>query len=103
MTKEEFSALYPNILITVILEEKYKHSADIRFFERNCLDEEEFIIEGSLKWDGCSNWNFKSQDCWFHCCTREELEKYTHILQLGYDMAKECLGDIFFEKCLPMQ
>ena len=41
-------------------------------------------IEGSVKWDGCSNW-VMGRHCMHHCCSREQLENISKILTFCYD------------------
>lgn len=54
------------------------------------ITEAEVFCHGNVKWDGCSNWYFDSQDdCYLHGCEREHLVNIGLILAACWDMAKE--------------
>ena len=54
-------------------------------------------MEGCVKFDGCSNWNFPElKHAWLHCCSREELNKVSAVMQACWDTAKELLGESFY-------
>lgn len=54
------------------------------------IEESEILIEGHVKWDGCSNWDFKlSQDCMYHACSMEELLNIGLVLATCWTMTKE--------------
>ncbi len=40
---------------------------------------------GGVKWDGCSNWSFKTDACMFHACDRKYLEAIGEILGKCWD------------------
>jgi hypothetical protein len=46
------------------------------------IDSAEVFLEGSVKWDGCSNWKFNDGDCMLHFCG------YQHATSLGRMMAR---------------
>lgn len=43
------------------------------------------IVEGDVKWDGCSNWSFNEQ-VMLHGCAREDLEAVGRMLSECWDM-----------------
>jgi hypothetical protein len=54
------------------------------------LDEAEVYLEGSVKWDGCSNWNLDDPSGGLrHFCSREQLENVGKILAACYDLTPE--------------
>ena len=45
------------------------------------------FAHGTVKWDGCSDWEFDIQkDCMIHSCSRESLERISAILVRCWDM-----------------
>ena len=50
----------------------------------------EIFAHGSVKWDGCSNWEFDIQkDCMIHACDRDRLERIGTILVRCWEMTAE--------------
>lgn len=51
------------------------------------IDDSEAYISGSVKWDGCSNWNFDEQDrgVMLHGCTKEDVVNLGLILGECWD------------------
>jgi hypothetical protein len=48
----------------------------------------ETFAHGSVKWDGCSNWEFQ-KDCMIHACDREGLERIGNVLTRCWDLTAE--------------
>jgi hypothetical protein len=54
------------------------------------IAEAEIFAHGSVKWDGCSNWEFDIQkDCMIHPCDRPRLERIGTILARCWDLTAE--------------
>lgn len=51
-------------------------------------------INGSVKWDGCSNWLFDDQvgGNMLHGCSRRDIQRYGDVLGRCWDMAGEMMG-----------
>ena len=58
-------------------------------FNARCLDDDSLIFEGSVKWDGCSNWSFGPEVA--HFCGRQGLERYSVLVLSLYDWAVELM------------
>lgn len=54
------------------------------------IDECTPIVEGSVKWDGCSDWNFRN-DVYIHFCTREGCLGIGQALAYCWDWAEKNL------------
>lgn len=52
------------------------------------LDKAERVIKGSIKWDGCSNWNMMPDDTLLHFCGKEGAIGLGTLLGRLYDIAK---------------
>lgn len=51
-------------------------------------DKNSLIIDGFVKWDGCSNWKFPEQDhIMFHACTLEGLDEYAYLMKFCWTHA----------------
>lgn len=59
----------------------------------NNLDEAEVIIEGSVKWDGCSNWELGKEQAntgvMYHGCSQADLYRIGDILAICWEMTDE--------------
>lgn len=54
------------------------------------LADAELFIEGSIKWDGCSNWTLNPEPNHMqHFCGREGLEKFGQLLLRLWDLAAD--------------
>lgn len=51
------------------------------------IDEAEVYMHGSVKWDGCSNWNLQLDDD----CSRVEIGRISAILAACWDMTAKLL------------
>lgn len=51
-------------------------------------DSGEVIAEGSIKFDGCSNWDFKTDDTLIHFCGMSDLSEFYHSMEACYGHAK---------------
>lgn len=55
------------------------------------LDEAQIWLEGSVKFDGCSNWHF--EECMaVHFCTKEQCENLGKLLTMCWEWAFEIAG-----------
>lgn len=52
-------------------------------------------FSGTVKWDGCSNWNFPRDSC-LHFCTKKSAIDLGVLLGRLYDVAKEELPNADF-------
>lgn len=56
------------------------------------LEESEPYLNGSVKWDGCSNWHIDEQDrIMIHGCCRSDLLKIGEVMARCFDWTKELL------------
>ena len=53
------------------------------------LDEVLPFIKGEVRFDGCSNFEFRDQETMIHCCSREDLVNIGLILGECHDFAME--------------
>lgn len=54
----------------------------------------EIAISGSVKWDGCSNWDFSSEEMnMFHGCSREDLINIGLILGEAWVWTRELIDN----------
>ena len=68
----------------------YQVTKDGKCVDVTDVDEAEWFAEGSVKWDGCSDWRF--MEGYYHACTREMLANIGEVLSRCWDMAKEFYG-----------
>lgn len=53
-------------------------------------DDENVVINGYVRWDGCSNWSFPDDTTWpYHFCWRGEIERFGQIMLVCFDLAYE--------------
>lgn len=43
--------------------------------------------EGAIRWDGCSNWDFKTDECMAHFCGRKNATSIGRLMDRLYDLA----------------
>ena len=61
--------------------------------------DEDLIMEGFVKWDGCSNWNLGKSQCMLHACSRKDLEYFYRLPKICWIHASkhierfECTND----------
>ena len=60
------------------------------------LAEAEIAAHGSIKWDACSNWDFKTDGRMAHFCGKGSIVKYGEALAACCDQAKKMLGDKWY-------
>lgn len=56
-------------------------------------EDAEVFLEGFIKWDGCSHWNFHDNDCMTHICGRRNAVAFGKLFIDMFDIAKKALGD----------
>lgn len=60
-------------------------------------DEAELFVEGSIKWDGCSDLTI-GRDGYIHSCGREGPQKLGALLERLYDIARDAMpGHAIFD------
>jgi hypothetical protein len=52
-------------------------------------DTAEELGHGHIKWDGCSDWDFNTDDCMKHFCGREDVQRFGRMMEHLYDIAAE--------------
>lgn len=62
--------------------------------DKNCntttdFNEAESFLTGNIKWDGCSNWNFHTDDCMKHFCGRKDAVSIGELMNHLYQIASE--------------
>lgn len=53
------------------------------------LEEAEVFLSGFIKWDGCSNWDFKTDACMKHFCGRDDANGLGRLMDRMYALAEE--------------
>ena len=53
--------------------------------------DEDWDIEGGVKWDGCSNWRTPGHGYSVHCCGRDQFEKLAEAMRRCWDWTAEIL------------
>jgi hypothetical protein len=62
-------------------------------FPTTKVEDAEVFVSGSLRWDGCCNFNFDCQDdCMIHTCEREELLNIGVLLSRIWDLGREVIS-----------
>jgi hypothetical protein len=51
----------------------------------------EVFLDGTIKWDGCSNWDFHTSDVLIHFCGRRQATGLGRLLDHLYQIAQERL------------
>lgn len=67
-------------------------SDGVMLYGENAVDhveDAEIYLSGSVKWDGCSNWNFDEQDrgTMLHACSRRHLTNMGEVMARCWDIA----------------
>lgn len=56
------------------------------------MGEADVFLEGSIKWDGCSDWTFPGlEKCMLHFCGRNDATDLGALMAKLYDLAKESI------------
>lgn len=50
-------------------------------FDGASLDEMDPTLRGSVKWDGCSNWDFQPDNVLVHFCEPEDVQKLADVVK----------------------
>lgn len=66
--------------------------ASFKVYTQNCGDWD-VLFEGTVKWDGCSNWNFIHDHYPLHFCGLEDVNRFNLLLQKIYKVAEELIGE----------
>lgn len=53
--------------------------------------EAEIFLHGNIKWDGCSNWDFHSENIMVHFCGRKDATSLGRLMNHLYDIAENTL------------
>lgn len=59
------------------------------------IEKAEKFARGFVKWDGCSNWEFFTEECMFHACERKTLVAVGEALARCRDLASVVLNRSF--------
>lgn len=51
------------------------------------IEEAEVYLRGFVKWDGCSNWDFKTNPVMKHFCGRDDFVFVSRLLEKMWDIA----------------
>lgn len=55
------------------------------------FEDGEMFLSGTIKWDGCSNWNFNDKKVMIHFCGRKDATSIGRLIDHLYQITKECL------------
>jgi hypothetical protein len=55
------------------------------------IEKAEKFLHGGIKWDGCSNWDFHTDQCLAHFCGRKNATSIGRLIDRMYDITKEKL------------
>lgn len=58
---------------------------EIGYWEKDVAFKGDLFADGFIKWDGCSNWSFQTEQCMFHACDRERLVAVGEALAKCWD------------------
>ena len=80
-------------------QEGYSAGTKVPYFKRKGVisyqiedyKEAQIAFEGTVKWDGCSNWDLQVEDCMFHGCCKEHLVNIGLILGEAWTWTKELI------------
>lgn len=69
---------------------------DINFYSKDNDTTTDFeaadpFLSGSIKWDGCSNWDFHDHDCMVHFCGRADATSIGRLMDHLYTITSERL------------
>lgn len=49
------------------------------------------FLDGSIKWDGCSNWDFHTNECMAHFCGVRQATSIGRLMQRMYEITAESM------------
>ena len=55
------------------------------------LNEAEMYLNTSIKWDGCSDWNFKPDECDKHFCGFNDADTLGQLMKRMYEIARDVI------------
>lgn len=70
------------------------HWVEFTVTETYNFDEVETFVTGSIKWDGCSNWDFNTGDCMKHFCGRCGAMGLGRLMDRLYTIAQENMPEV---------
>lgn len=77
-----------------VIAENHEHFVEFLIFDeiddKWMNDYAEPIISGSIKWDGCSNWDFSKQ---YHFCSKTDAKNFGDLLPKLYEWASELMPE----------
>jgi len=78
----------------VVLADLHKNGHIVNFFiyqgNQEVSDEDPLLI-GHIKWDGCSNWHFPHSNYPLHFCNQSRAKQFGDLLSEMYNWASELL------------
>lgn len=91
-----------------IQHESFTHYVEFKVFEVNgayegeetkwVIADEQPILNGSVKWDGCSNWDYLTNECMAHYCGVSGVKRFgdmqVHLYALAAQLMVE-LGTVY--------
>lgn len=88
---------YPNqreIDQYTILADPHGHYVEFLIFEQGPRGEDELFMDGSIKWDGCSNWKFEHPNSYpLHFCGKGRALDFAKMIEQLYQWAAELLPE----------
>ena len=72
-------------------------SVEYRIFDGENSDdpEDDLILEGFVKNDGCSNWSSSENGDYFHACGKQELLRVGEAMALCWEDAKQEMNNVW--------
>lgn len=81
--------------------EAQEHCVDFKVFEVQGaygteppweISDEEPVLDGHVKWDGCSNWDYLTNECMAHYCGVSGVKRFGDMQVYLYELAAELMG-----------
>lgn len=77
--------------------EIFSYSVDFKVFNSGQESELDLFLEGSIKYDGYSNWDFKDSMVLVHFCGRQEAVSIGRLIDRLYDIVEKNLPTVNIE------
>lgn len=58
------------------------------------ISDEELRLSGFVKWDGCSNWDYHTEDCMAHFCGVEGMRQFCSLQVWLYSKAADLMTEL---------